>query len=124
MLEHVVPQEEHFLHRFSSGKRNLWGRASSQAFEPHQEQETATSLCSETCLENELGQHTASPGAKGDMREQKETKHQTFSRRLRYINTSPGSEAHPGLCITTPGQRYPIPVTLKPGEKITICYCT
>lgn len=122
MLEHVVPQEEHFLHRFSSGKGNLQGRAS-QSFESHQEQERATSVCCETCLENKSGQCAASPGPKGDARKQKETKHQTYSRWLHYINTSPGSGAHPDSFVNTPGQHYPIPVMLKPGEKITICYC-
>lgn len=124
MPEHVVPQEEHFLQWFSSGKGNLQGRASSQNFESHRQQERTTPVCSEACLENESGQHTASPGAKGDAREQKKTKHQTFSRQLHYINTSAGSGAHPGSCVNTPGQYYSIPVILKPAEKITIRYCT
>lgn len=124
MLEHVVSQEGHFLHWLSSGKGNLQGRTSSLSFESHQEQERATSVCSETCLESELGQHAASLGAKQDAREQKETKYQTFSRRLCYINTSLWSGAHPGSWVNTPGQHYSIPVTLKPGEKLTICYCT
>ncbi|XP_049674103.1 uncharacterized protein LOC126046136 [Accipiter gentilis] len=124
MLEHVMSQEGHFLHWLSSGKGNLQGRTSSLSFESHQEQERATSVCSETCLESELGQHAASLGAKQDAREQKETKYQTFSRRLCYINTSLGSGAHPGSWVNTPGQHYSIPVTLKPGEKLTICYCT
>lgn len=102
----------------------------------HQEEETyraghllrASSLtrnrfCSKMCPENKSGQHAASPGARGDTREQRETKHQTLSKRLCYIDTSSGSGAHPGSCVNTPGQHYSIPVTLKRGEKITICYC-
>lgn len=124
ILEHVVVLQENFLHWFLSGEGNLWGRISPQSFQSHQEQERATAVCRETCPENKLGQHAASLGTKGDTREQKETKHQTSSRQLCYINTCLGSGALPGSCVNTPRQHYPIPVTLKPGEKITIWYCT
>lgn len=118
ILEHVVVlQDENFLHCFLSGKGNLWGRTSPQSFQSHQEQERATAVCSKTFPENKWGQHAASLGTKGDTGEQKETKHQTSSRQLCYINTCPGSGALPGSCVNTPRQHYPIPVTLKPGRK-------
>lgn len=43
---------------------------------------------------------------------------------LYFINSSLELGAHPGSCVSTVGQHYSIPVTVKPAEKITVCYCT